>query len=152
MQPQAPPPRLNTNMLDDDDVDDDEGDGEDIAMGNTAPSSATSPAYPTAQSQATFYRSPQLITRSPALDAQSHYQTSSYASSVSTLPSPAFGPQRHNHHGSQSQSSLSASISPTIMPNSGEDQEATTALLMLNKDRRHPKGGRGMSVKDLLSS
>lgn len=37
------------------------------------------------------------------------------------------------------------------MPSPEEDQEATAALLMLNKDRRYPKGGRGMSVKDLLS-
>ena len=38
------------------------------------------------------------------------------------------------------------------------DEEATTALMMLNKDRRntsssnHSRSGRGMSVKDLLSS
>lgn len=32
------------------------------------------------------------------------------------------------------------------------DEEATAALLMLNQDRRNPSGGRGMSVKDLLSS
>ncbi len=139
-------------MLDDDDVDGDEEDDEDVAMGITAVSSATSATFPAVQSQATSYRSPQSITPSPALDAQSQYQTSSYASSVSTLPSPAFGPQRHNHHGSQSKFSLSASTSPTIIPSPEEDREATAALLMLNKDRRYPKGGRGMSVKDLLSS
>ncbi len=38
------------------------------------------------------------------------------------------------------------------MPSPEQDQEATAALLMLNKDRRYPKGVRGMSVKDLLSS
>lgn len=38
------------------------------------------------------------------------------------------------------------------MPSEEQDQEATAVLLMLNKDRRHPKGGCGMSVRDLLSA
>jgi hypothetical protein len=152
IQPQAPLRRLDTNMLDDDDANEDEDDDGDVAMGITTVSSAIPVSCRTVQSQATSYRSPQSITPSPALDAQSQYQTSSYASSVSTLPSPAFGPQRHKHYGSQSKFSLSASTSPTIMPSPEQDQEATAALLMLNKDRRYPKGVRGMSVKDLLSS
>lgn len=139
-------------MLDDDDVDEEEDEDKDVVMGNTASHAVTSRAFPAAQSQADSYRSPQSVTPSPALDAQSHYQTSSYASSVSTLPSPAFGPQSHNYQISQTHFSLSASTSPTIMPSKEQDQEATTALLMLNKDRRNPKVGRGMSVKDLLSS
>lgn len=149
MQPQAPPPRLKTNMLDDDDNDDDEEDDEDTAMGNTTSGTNISTAYPTAQSPETFHRSPQSVTRSPAPDFK--HQTSSYASSHSTLPSPAFGPQMHNQHDSQPKFAFSASTSPMFMPDPEKDQEATTALLMLNKDRRNPKGGRGMSVKDLLS-
>lgn len=136
-------------MLDDEDEDDDEEDDEDTAMGNTTSGTPISTAFPTAQSPATFYRSPQSVTRSPAPDVQ--HQTSSYASSVSTLPSPAFGPQMHHRHDPQSKFSFSASTSPTIVPDLEKDQEATAALLMLNKDRRNPKGGRGMSVKDLLS-
>lgn len=121
-------------------------------MGNTAVNGVVSPSFPTARSQDDSYRSPESITPSPASENQSQYQASSYASSASTLPSPAFGPQRHYSHGSQSYFSLSTSTSPTIMPSPEQDQEATAALLMLNKDRRNPKGGRGLSVKDLLSS
>ena len=148
MQPQAPPTRSHTSPLDHNDEGEDEDDDDDIEMDNTD-SMATSPVFASAQnSEALSCTSPQSITPSPALDALSQYQTSSYASSVSTLPSPAFGPQRH-HHGSFS---LSASTSPTIVPSKEQDQEAMAALLMLNKDRRNPKGARGMSVKDLLSS
>ena len=135
----------------DEDEEEEEEDEEDVAMGDTELNS-TSPAYPTALHEARAYTSPHCVTPFPALGAKSHYQTSSYASSVSTLPSPAFGPQQHNHRGSQSYFSLSASTSPTIMPSKEQDQEATAALLMLNKDRRNPKGARGMSVRDLLSS
>ena len=153
VQPQAPLPRLDTSMLDqDEEGEEEEEEDEDIEMENTE-SKTTSPVFTSAlQKEPRSYASPQSITPSPALDAQSHYQTSSYASSVSTLPSPAFGPQRHHHQVSQSRFSLSASTSPTIIPNKEQDQEATAALLMLNKDRRNPKGARGMSVKDLLSS
>lgn len=39
------------------------------------------------------------------------------------------------------------------MPSQDQDQEATAALLMLNQERRDKprEGGRGMSVKDLLT-
>lgn len=136
------------SSLDHNDDCEDEEDDNDIEMENTD-SMTTSPVFVSAHSSEPLScTSPQSITPSPALDAMSQYQTSSYASSVSTLPSPAFGPQRH-HNGSFS---LSASTSPTIIPSKEQDQEATAALLMLNKDRRNPKGARGMSVKDLLSS
>ena len=147
VQPQAPPARSHMSSLDHNDEGEDEDD-DDIEMENTD-SMATSPVFASAQSSESLScTSPQSITPSPALDALSQYQTSSYASSVSTLPSPAFGPQRHH----QSSLSLSASTSPTIVPSKEQDQEATAALLMLNKDRRNPKGARGMSVRDLLSS
>lgn len=136
----------------DEDVEEKEGQHQgDTIMGNTDPD-LTSPAYATAQRKTQAYASPHSVISSPALGPQSHYQSSSYASSVSTLPSPAFGPQQQYHRGSQASFPLSASTSPTIMPNEEHDEEATVALLMLNKDRRNPKGGRGMSVKDLLSS
>lgn len=46
----------------------------------------------------------------------------------------------------------SASMSPILLPSTKDmDHEATSALLMLNKDRRNPTTGRGMSVRDLLS-
>lgn len=49
----------------------------------------------------------------------------------------------------------SALTSPALQPQRDRDldQEATAALMMLNCDRRGMvDGGRGMSVKDLLSS
>ena len=76
-----------------------------------------------------------------------HYR---YGYVVSASTSPAFGPQYHYPHSAHS-GSLSALTSPALAPQREEDQEATTALLMLNQsDRRGP--GRGMSVRDLLSS
>ena len=150
--PQAPPPRLDTTRLDENESEEDEDDDEDVAMGNAPANGLVSPNFPAAQSQNNSYRSPESITPSPALEPQSQHQIPSYASSVSSLPSPAFGPRGHHNQGSQSRFSLSASTSPTIMPSPEQDQEATAALLMLNKDRRNPKGIRGMSVKDLLSS
>ena len=151
IQPQAPPVRRDTSVFDEDECEEEEAD-EDVTMGDAAASSISSSTGATTQGPVSSYRSPESITPSPALESQSQYQTSSYASSASTLPSPAFGPQKHHSHGSQSHFSLSASTSPTIMPSPEQDQEATAALLMLNKDRRNPKGVRGMSVKDLLSS
>lgn len=150
VQPQAPPPPFDavTPQEDDDDDDGDEDD-EDVTMGDLG-SNDTSPSNMAIASKAYAYTSPQSITASPAIETRSNHHHSSYASSVSTLPSPAFEPQ-HGHRGSQSQFSLSASTSPTIMPSREQDQEATAALLMLNKDRRNPKGGRAMSVRDLLS-
>jgi hypothetical protein len=41
--------------------------------------------------------------------------------------------------------------SPALNPQSELDQEAMAALLMLNNDRRDSKG-RGLSVRDLLST
>ncbi|MCJ1457377.1 hypothetical protein MMC28_007745 [Mycoblastus sanguinarius] len=147
VQPQAPPSRFTISLDDGDEVDEDD---EDITMDSE--SCVASPSCPDAQTKNYAYTSPESISISPELDPQPRYQSSSsHASSVSTLPSPAFGPQRHNHHGSQSQFTMSASTSPTIVPSKEQDQEATAALLMLNKDRRNPKAGRGMSVKDLLS-
>lgn len=155
MQPQAPAPRLSDTMPEEDEADEEEDedeDEEDAVMGNTAANGVLSTGFSAAQSQAKFYRSPESTTHSSTLEKQSQYQSSSYASSVSTLPSPAFGPQGHARDFSQSHISLSASTSPTIMPSLEQDQEASAALLMLNKERRNPKGGRAMSVKDLLSS
>lgn len=149
-QPQAPPPRFDAVTPKENDEDDDEDqDDEDVTMGDSG-SNCISPSIMAIASKAYAYTSPQSISASPAIEAQSNHHHSSYASSVSTLPSPAFEPQ-HGHRGPQSQFSLSASTSPTIMPSREQDQEATAALLMLNKDRRYPKGGRAMSVRDLLS-
>ncbi|CAF9934128.1 hypothetical protein IMSHALPRED_009601 [Imshaugia aleurites] len=150
VQPQAPPPRSDAVTPRENDEDDEfDEDDEDVTMGD-AGSNDTSSTIMAIARKAYAYTSPQSITASPAIEAQSNHHRSSYASSVSTLPSPNFGPQQ-GFGGSRSQFSLSASTSPTIMPSREQDQEATAALLMLNKDRRNPKGGRAMSVRDLLS-
>ncbi|CAF9926164.1 MAG: hypothetical protein ALECFALPRED_003377 [Alectoria fallacina] len=153
VQPQALPSRFDahTSKQNDEEEEEDEDDeDEDVTMADPG-SNGTSPSIMAIAGRAYAYTSPQSITVSPALEDQSQYQHSSYASSVSTLPSPAFKPQNSCYRGSQSHFSLSASTSPTIMPSREQDQEATAALLMLNKDRRNPKGGRAMSVRDLLS-
>ena len=150
IQSQAPPLRLNNF-----EPSQDEGDDEDDEMDNSE-SASTSPAFPASQRHANPYKSPQSTTASPALTAFPSQATSSYDSSISTLPSPAFGPQ-HQYQVYRSQYSHSTSTSPNLLPQAmkEQDQEATAALLMLNKDRRNPSftstSGRSMSVKDLLS-
>ncbi|QPC75633.1 hypothetical protein HYE68_006385 [Fusarium pseudograminearum] len=102
---------------------------------------------------------------SPALPPQdSRHRAQSYSSastdhrrysySVSAGTSPAFGPQIYGApHYARSDASApgSALTSPALNPQSELDQEAMAALLMLNNDRRDSKG-RGLSVRDLLST
>ncbi|KAK1597920.1 helix-loop-helix DNA-binding domain-containing protein [Colletotrichum navitas] len=116
---------------------------------------------------------------SPALlpqDASSRHRHDSYSSvstdhprqynySTSTTTSPAFGPQTYVGYG-HGGGLGSALTSPALAPQRDLDQEATVALLMLNSDRRGTVGdastgasagavrsaGRGMSVRDLLST
>ncbi|KAJ4296676.1 hypothetical protein N0V90_006724 [Kalmusia sp. IMI 367209] len=113
-------------------------------------------------------------TMSPALQPSDphHYSLSSSIRSTATSPliqaSPAFGGQTPSQAQFQnpfptapsSKNSLSgpaggnfALTSPALGPQADrEDHEATEALLMLNTDRRSWNGGgRGMSVKDLLT-
>ncbi|KAK3330186.1 delta-1-pyrroline-5-carboxylate dehydrogenase-like protein [Apodospora peruviana] len=91
------------------------------------------------------------------------YRHNMYAGGSSAATSPAFGPQQqqhHHHHHRYAQSSThsasgSALTSPALAPQRDFDEEATTALLMLNQsDRRGSSStsGRGMSVRDLLST
>lgn len=163
-QTQAPP-RLNTsfspqtedNEISDDDDDDEDQDQE---MANTG-STVTTPAFSALDAQsraASAYESPQSTHTSPALDPTIPHLTSSssYASTtVSSLPSPAYGPQHTPLHGPRFGGyTTSATTSPILLPDPKHpDHEATAALLMLNQqDRRNPCSVRGMSVKDLLSS
>ncbi|KAK3394770.1 hypothetical protein B0H63DRAFT_444880 [Podospora didyma] len=102
-------------------------------------------------------------TSSASTDYQNHH--GGYSTSATT--SPAFGPQAHGYaqsiHSATSGSNLT---SPALPPQRDPDQEATAALLMLNQmDRRGTVAsssssssssssapGRGMSVKELLST
>ena len=89
-----------------------------------------------------------------------HQKALSYSSSLSGLPSPAVAPRGSANLGPYRHYTSSTSTSPVLIPTSSKeaDEEATAALMMLNKDRRntnsssHSSSGRGMSVKDLLSS
>ncbi|KAI6086261.1 hypothetical protein F4821DRAFT_270121 [Hypoxylon rubiginosum] len=144
--------------MDDEKEDDEEEEGqEDVEMTN---SEAPSPVYA---------RTPVLSNRSsisPTLMAQDARGRQHSYSSVSTeyrhysytapaTTSPAFGPQSYPQHGGATSASQSALTSPALRPQQEIDQEASAALLMLNADRRgtnHGGPGRGMSVRDLLSS
>jgi hypothetical protein len=106
---------------------------------------------------------------SPALLAQdSRNRTTSISSTLpglrhysfsSSNASPPFGPTHYQHPISTS-ACTSTVPSPALLPQGDQDHEATEALLMLNADRRGTQGsissasgrGRGMSVKDLLTS
>ena len=141
---QPSPPRLNTAVSSYQDEDEDEMD-EDQDQDQEMEDTPTKAAH-----EIIAYISPHSLATSPPLSAW--HTSSSNPSSVTTLPSPAFGPMA-----SYSGYSHSASTSPTILPSNARDadHEATAALLMLNKDRRNgatiSTSGRSMSVKDLLS-
>ena len=100
---------------------------------------------------------------SPALlaeDSRRRYSSVStdarhYGFVASSNTSPAFGPQACNYARSNASATGSTLTSPALGPQRDLDSEATAALLMLNSDRRSVVGsssGRGMSVRDLLSS
>ncbi|KAK2065316.1 helix-loop-helix DNA-binding domain-containing protein [Colletotrichum caudatum] len=154
-------------------------DSDDVAMTESEALSPASPPVPQQQvPQMQHSRSGQLSV-SPALlpqDVGSRHRHDSYSSvstdhqrqynySTSTTTSPAFGPQTYVGYG-HGGGLGSALTSPALAPQRDPDQEATVALLMLNSDRRGTIGdastvagagavrstGRGMSVRDLLST
>jgi hypothetical protein len=106
---------------------------------------------------------------SPALSSNPmhRYSFASHSGYSSALPSPAFDPQQVPPTSGPAAYSTFLLTSPAIeaktptresapmsVPADKDDHEATAALLMLNTDRRSwsgPTGGRGMSVRDLLS-
>ncbi|KAF3067102.1 hypothetical protein GL218_08766 [Daldinia childiae] len=141
----------------DEDRDDEEGQDDVEMTGSEAPS----PVYaqtPVRSNQSSI--SPALV----AQDARGrHHSYSSISteyrhysySGPSSNTSPAFGPQGYSQHVGTASTSNSALTSPALRPQQEIDQEASAALLMLNVDRRgvaSSGSGRGMSVKDLLSS
>lgn len=157
-QSQAPTPRPLSPMSppnvgqDIDEDEDDEDEDDDLEMEDLA-SADTSPAI----------RPFGSISASPAMMPDRRHHGSSYSSTASSLPSPAFPPQAYPYHHPYPDLypagyAHSTTVSPRTMPDAA-DHEATAALLMLNTDRRHSGGGkdgkdgaRGMSVQDLLSS
>jgi len=129
-----------------------------------APPSLPSPPSPPLQTAITPRSL--LPSLSPALQPQNPKTRQSSCSSVSTDPrrysftsslttSPALVPGAYDY--TRISRPGSALTSPALGPQRDRDldHEATAALLMLNTDRRgygNHSGGRGMSVKDLLSS
>jgi hypothetical protein len=135
--------------------DEDEDEDEDVEMGGG--SEGVSPTH-TTPLQTSHHPS-----ISPALPPQdSHNRQNSHSSvstdqrhySYSSTTSPALGPGTYDYARSIA-SAGSTLTSPALLPQRDLDQEATAALLMLNTERRGTNGGgggRGMSVKDLLST
>ncbi|KAL8672912.1 MAG: hypothetical protein Q9168_002666 [Polycauliona sp. 1 TL-2023] len=153
---QFTPPQSRAHEVEEEEEEDDDDDT-DIDM-TEAP---VLPPLKTIQSaHPPFYTSPRSTATSPELAAIQQRNAVSHHSSLSGLPSPAVGPQMSGNSGFHRHYTSSASTSPALMPISSKeaDEEATAALMMLNKDRRntnssnHSSSGRGMSVKDLLSS
>ncbi|KAI1482367.1 hypothetical protein F4774DRAFT_309935 [Daldinia eschscholtzii] len=150
-------PSNDVDAYDMDEEKDNEECQEDVEMmGSEAPS----PVYvqtPARSNQSSI--SPALV----AQDAPSrHHSYSSvsteyhhYSYSGPSNTSPAFGPQGYPQHVGTTSTSHSTLTSPALRPQQEIDQEASAALLMLNVDRRGTASsgsGRGMSVRDLLSS
>ena len=147
---QAPTSQLTSSVsLDEGDSSDDED--QDLDMEMEMESTHPAPVY-------------NVTARSPVIVSHSKQQASS-SSVTSSLPSPVFPPQYHQHSYQQYYSvpygpdhAFPTEISPALLPRGMRDvdHEATAALLMLNTERRNPDGGRdagrGMSVKDLLST
>jgi hypothetical protein len=131
---------------------------EDVEMGGSDQASPTcsTPIPPSNRPSA----SPALIPQDSRNRQDSHSSVSTdqrhYSFSASSTTSPALGPSAYEY--ARSAISVgSALTSPVLLPQRDRDmdQEATAALLMLNNDRRGTQGsigGRGMSVKDLLST
>ncbi|RMJ11272.1 hypothetical protein CDV36_009088 [Fusarium kuroshium] len=130
---------------------------EDVEMED---SDVTSPAMTAMPDQQT--RHPSISPALPPQDSRHrHHSYSSvstdqrrYSYSVSAGTSPAFGPQvfgAPSYSRGDASAPTSALTSPALDPQSELDQEAMAALLMLNNDRRDSKG-RGLSVRDLLST
>jgi hypothetical protein len=141
--------------------DDNEDDNEDVDMDPSEPATLSPTLQPTGSRDSLhgFYVS---SLPSPSLTTRQEY-ASSYASTIASQQSPAVGPQGYQPHqygyyeppkpsyGHQTY------VSPMILPRPmhDADHEATSALLMLNHDRRHlPAEGRarGISVRDLITS
>ena len=130
----------------------------DVEMGG---SNQASPTYSTPIPQSSLpSASPALVPQDSRNRHDSYSSVSTdqrhYSFSASSTTSPALGPSAYEYTRS-AVSVGSALTSPALLPQRDldMDQEATAALLMLNTDRLGTQGsisGRGMSVKDLLST
>jgi hypothetical protein len=129
---------------------------EDVEMGG---SEAPSPTYSTPVPHSHQPSASPALLPHDTRNRQDSYSSASteqrhYSFSASSTTSPALGPAAYDY--ALSTASVGSTLtSPALLPLRDFDQEATAALLMLNTDRRGTNGnisGRGMSVKDLLST
>ncbi|CAM1507108.1 Fc.00g067490.m01.CDS01 [Cosmosporella sp. VM-42] len=105
--------------------------------------SSISPALPAQDS-----RNRQHSYSSVSTDQRSY----SFSTTASAGTSPAFGPQVYGGYARSDASGPASTLtSPALDPQTELDQEAMAALMMLNHDRRGARG-RGLSVRDLLST
>jgi hypothetical protein len=152
----------STSAIEDDSVDEDEEMIEAPSLHTIHPRSYTSISRTSTLPSHQPSISPAILPShqtSPAIPSQHKSSTSSYGY-YSATSSPEFHAQTQTPAQGSGAQSFSLT-SPMLRPETGEstalgkdDHEATAALLMLNTDRRswsRPSGGRGMSVKDLLS-
>ena len=159
-------PRLASSTAQDlaDESDEEEENDEDIETPQPAISPALT-AFPSHTSLTSVYTSAlqdsprstyASTTVSPAIFPERGHKKSSYSSTNSALPSPAFSAkpyQQGTYDLTRPTYVQSTEVSPAILPLADADHEATAALMMLNTDRRHESGKkRGMSVQDLLST
>ncbi|KAH0538634.1 hypothetical protein FGG08_004771 [Glutinoglossum americanum] len=142
-------PQTHQSTQPDNERDDDPDVELDVDMADTFTPSSDDIASPLPQQELHQQLQERLTTHSatatplisPQQQQQQQQQQHHYvlpAASLSTTTPPALQPH-------------SPSTSPTILPQRDVDQEAAGALLLLDKSRRG-SSGRGMSVKDLLSS
>lgn len=131
-------------------------DQEDVEMGG---SDQASPTYSTPVANSNRPSASPALLPQDSRNRQDSYSSVStdqrhYSFSASSTTSPALGPAAYEY--ARSAASIGSAItSPALLPQRDMDQEATAALLMLNADRRGAPGGisgRGMSVKDLLTT
>jgi hypothetical protein len=124
---------------------------EDIEMDGTDAHSPTASAPMPRSHQPSV--SPAILPQD-SKDRQNSYSSTQrhYSFSNSSVTSPSLTPGQYDY--ARSSAAGSTLTSPALLPQRDLDQEATAALLMLNTDRRGTQGssGRGMSVKDLLST
>lgn len=143
------PPPASRNSFASKQYQDDEN--EDVDMEG---SGQVSPAYSTPMPTSTRPSVSPAIQPQDMRNRQDSYSSVStdhrhYSFSTSSTTSPALGPSAYEY--TRGAAVGSASTSPALQPQRDMDHEATAALLMLNTDRRGT-GGRGLSVRDLLSS
>lgn len=150
------PSQLQRDPFEHDSTDDDDDENSDVGMKESSEKPSIQTDYQAQTPSA--YSSPDSTAPSPALDVYRCRKVTTYTLLVSAFPSPATGLHSLAGCSGLHLSTRPASTSPNLTSSKEAEEEATETLLMLRKDRRSTNAsissghGRGMSVKDLLSS